>query len=157
MFNQFVTSEFWHAHTDHIIFGILGFMSFIMLWKVLERFFFYQRLDITRYNNIHELNIDLEENLTAIYTVGSNAPYVGLLGTVVGILLTFLDMGKAGGNIDSAQIMIGLALALKATALGILVAIPSVMFYNALARKVEVKRLQFQSWQESEQKRQSAL
>lgn len=157
MFNQLLTAEFWHTHTDHIIFGILGFMSFIMLWKVLERFFFYRRLDITRYRNIHELNIDLEENLTAIYTVGSNAPYVGLLGTVVGILLTFLDMGKAGGNIDSAQIMIGLALALKATALGILVAIPSVMFYNALARKVEVKRLQFQSWQESQEKRQSAL
>lgn len=149
MFATLLTAEFWHAHTDHVVFGILGLMSFLMLWKVIERYFFYRRLDITQYPNIHQLNIDLEENLTMIYTVGSNAPYVGLLGTVIGILLTFLDMGKSGGNIDSAQIMIGLALALKATALGILVAIPSVMFYNGLARKVEVKRLQFQAWQES--------
>lgn len=149
MFAILLTAEFWHAHTDHVVFGILGLMSFLMLWKVIERYFFYRRLDITQYPNIHQLNIDLEENLTMIYTVGSNAPYVGLLGTVIGILLTFLDMGKSGGNIDSAQIMIGLALALKATALGILVAIPSVMFYNGLARKVEVKRLQFQAWQES--------
>lgn len=149
MFATLLTAEFWHAHTDHVVFGILGLMSFLMLWKVIERYFFYRRLDITQYQSIHQLNIDLEENLTMIYTVGSNAPYVGLLGTVIGILLTFLDMGKSGGNIDSAQIMIGLALALKATALGILVAIPSVMFYNGLARKVEVKRLQFQAWQES--------
>lgn len=149
MFAILLTAEFWHAHTDHVVFGILGLMSFLMLWKVIERYFFYRRLDITQYQSIHQLNIDLEENLTMIYTVGSNAPYVGLLGTVIGILLTFLDMGKSGGNIDSAQIMIGLALALKATALGILVAIPSVMFYNGLARKVEVKRLQFQAWQES--------
>lgn len=115
-----------------------------MLWKVLERYFFYRRMDLRQYPNIHVLNIALEKNLTAIYTVGANAPYVGLLGTVIGILITFYDMGAQGGNIDVAQIMIGLALALKATALGILVAIPSVMFYNGLSRTVEVKR---QSWQ----------
>ena len=132
--------EFLKANVDYIILGILGLMSLIMLWKVLERYIFLARVDVRDYPNIHELNIALERNLTPIYTIGSNAPYVGLLGTVTGILITFYDMGQHGGNIDAAQIMVGLALALKATALGILVAIPSIMFYNILSRKVDISR-----------------
>lgn len=143
-FNLLLSPLFWKAHIDAVIFAVLGLMSFVMLWKTLERYFFYRRINLLDYPNIHVLNIALERNLTAIYTVGANAPYVGLLGTVIGILITFYDMGAQGGNIDVAQIMIGLALALKATALGILVAIPSVMFYNGLSRTVEVKR---ESWQ----------
>ena len=139
--------EFLKAHVDYIILGILGLMSLIMLWKVLERYIFLARVDVRDYPNIHELNIALERNMTPIYTIGSNAPYVGLLGTVTGILITFYDMGQHGGNIDAAQIMVGLALALKATALGILVAIPSVMFYNILSRKVDVRREKWLSYQ----------
>ena len=139
--------EFLKANVDYIILGILGLMSLIMLWKVLERYIFLARVDVRDYPNIHELNIALERNLTPIYTIGSNAPYVGLLGTVTGILITFYDMGQHGGNIDAAQIMVGLALALKATAIGILVAIPSVMFYNILSRKVDVRREKWLSYQ----------
>ena len=139
--------EFLKANVDYIILGILGLMSLIMPWKVLERYIFLARVDVRDYPNIHELNIALERNLTPIYTIGSNAPYVGLLGTVTGILITFYDMGQHGGNIDAAQIMVGLALALKATALGILVAIPSVMFYNILSRKVDVRREKWLSYQ----------
>ena len=135
--------EFLKANVDYIILGILGLMSLIMLWKVLERYIFLARVDVRDYPNIHELNIALERNLTPIYTIGSNAPYVGLLGTVTGILITFYDMGQHGGNIDAAQIMVGLALALKATALGI----PSVMFYNILSRKVDVRREKWLSYQ----------
>ena len=139
--------EFLKAHVDYIILGILGLMSLIMLWKVVERYIFVARMDVRDYPNIHELNIALERNLTPIYTIGSNAPYVGLLGTVTGILITFYDMGQHGGNIDAAQIMVGLALALKATALGILVAIPSIMFYNMLSRKVDIRREKWLSYQ----------
>lgn len=139
--------EFLKANVDYIILGILGLMSLIMLWKVLERYIFLARVDVRDYPNIHELNIALERNLTPIYTIGSNAPYVGLLGTVTGILITFYDMGQHGGNIDAAQIMVGLALALKATALGILVAIPSIMFYNMLSRKVDIRREKWLSYQ----------
>ena len=139
--------EFLKANVDYIILGILGLMSLIMLWKVLERYIFLARVDVRDYPNIHELNIALERNLTPIYTIGSNAPYVGLLGTVTGILITFYDMGQHSGNIDAAQIMVGLALALKATALGILVAIPSVMFYNILSRKVDIRREKWLSYQ----------
>ena len=139
--------EFLKAHVDYIILGILGLMSLNMLWKVVERYIFFARMDVRDYPNILELNIALERNLTPIYTIGSNAPYVGLLGTVTGILITFYDMGQHGGNIDAAQIMVGLALALKATALGILVAIPSIMFYNMLSRKVDIRREKWLSYQ----------
>ncbi|MER2528744.1 MAG: MotA/TolQ/ExbB proton channel family protein, partial [Candidatus Competibacter denitrificans] len=65
------------------------------------------------------------------------APYVGLLGTVLGIMLTFQTLG-ATGDIDVKTIMTGLALALKATAAGLLVAIPCVALNNALRRKVRL-------------------
>lgn len=137
--------ELLKQYTDYIIFGTLALMSVIMLYKVLERSFFYLRVKPENYDNIYALEKDLIKGLTPIYSVGSMAPYVGLLGTVVGILITFYDMGQAGGDIDAGNIMLGLALALKATAAGILVAIPSVMFYNALVAKVEAKKLAWQA------------
>ena len=70
-------------------------------------------------------------------TIASNAPYVGLLGTVFGIILTFFAIG-VNGMTDSGAIMTGLALALKATAFGLLVAIPAIVFHNYLVRKMEV-------------------
>lgn len=79
----------------------------------------------------------MTNNITIISTFGSNAPYVGLLGTVFGIIITFYSMGHSG-NMDIKTIMTSLALALKATAMGLAVAIPSMMFYNHLARKIEV-------------------
>lgn len=138
--------ELLKQYTDYAIFGILALMSVIMLYKVLERSFFYLRVKPQRYDNIYALELDLTRGLTPVYTTGATAPYVGLLGTVIGILITFYDMGQAGGDIDPGQIMMGLALALKATAAGILVAIPAVIFYNALTAKVEAKKLAWQSY-----------
>ena len=62
---------------------------------------------------------------------------IGLLGTVFGIIITFYSMGQSG-EIDVKIIMSSLALALKATALGLIIAIPSMFFYNHLVRKIEV-------------------
>ncbi|MFZ7200447.1 TonB-system energizer ExbB [Avibacterium avium] len=136
---------FLQHYVDYIILGLLGLMSFIMVWFVIERFIFLSRVNVSHYTNIHELDIDLNRNLTIISTIGSNAPYVGLLGTVIGILLTFYELGNSGGDIDAAAIMLNLSLALKATAVGILVAIPSMVFYNGLLRKVEVNRLKWKA------------
>lgn len=127
--------------------AVLGLMLWVVIWKSIERLWFYARMDLSDYPDVHQLDIALEAGLTPIYTVGANAPYVGLFGTVVGILMTFYEIGQQGGEIDIAQIMVGLALALKATALGILVAIPAMVFYNGLSRKAQVKRLQWQSLQ----------
>lgn len=137
--------NFLREHLDHLIFATLGLMALVVLWKTIERFWFYATMKIGNYQDQHQLDIALEKGLTPIYTIGANAPYVGLLGTVLGVLITFYDIGQQGGQIDIAKIMIGLALALKATALGIVVAIPSMIFYNMLTRKAEIRRHQWQS------------
>jgi biopolymer transport protein ExbB len=124
-------------YLDYGVFGVLGVMSFLLLGFVIERFLYLRSVDLARFDDEGELNVSLTRNLTAIATIGANAPYVGLLGTVLGILISFYDISK-GSSIDTATIMLGLALALKATALGLVVAIPAIIFYNALVRKVEV-------------------
>ena len=118
--------EFLNNYSDYIIIGLLLFMSVLMLTMVIERFIFLSRVKVTQYSTIHALEIDLNRNLT-----------------VIGILLTFYQIGQSGGDVNAGEIMMHLSLALKATALGILVAIPSMIFYNALGRKVEVNRLKW--------------
>ncbi|MCG6860226.1 MAG: TonB-system energizer ExbB [Chromatiaceae bacterium] len=129
-------------YLDYAVVGLLGFMSFLMLSLVIERYLYFSRIDVRSFTDQDELEVDLTRNLTTIATIGSNAPYVGLLGTVLGILISFFDMGQAG-TIETATIMLGLALALKATALGLVVAIPSIVFYNALLRRVEILKVRW--------------
>ena len=129
--------DFLKANLDYMVLGTLGFMSVIMLAFVIERYFYYLRLKLTQFSHIENLKVALTRNLTTISSVGSNAPYIGLLGTVLGILVTFHEMGQ-GSKIDVNHIMLGLAMALKATAAGLFVAIPAIAFYNALMRKVDV-------------------
>ncbi|EOI3611183.1 TPA: TonB-system energizer ExbB, partial [Campylobacter coli] len=114
-----------------------GVMAFIAFWCVIERVLFFRKIDFKNYENQEQFDDAISENLTTIYIIYSNAPYIGLLGTVVGIMITFYEMGIAG-NIDVKSIVVGLSLALKATALGLLVAIPALMAYNALLRKVSL-------------------
>lgn len=129
--------EFLKHNVDYIIIGILGLMSFFVVWYTIERIIFYSRVNIKNFSTQDALEESLTQNLTTLYIIYSNAPYVGLLGTVAGIMITFYDMGMAGG-IDTKTIMVGLSLALKATALGLLVAIPTLMLYNAFMRKVDI-------------------
>ncbi len=124
------------ATLDYGVMGLLILMSVITLWLFIERMMFYSSLRLSDYNNRDELEIDLTDNLSIISVIGSNAPYVGLLGTVIGIMLTFYTMGEVG-TIDAKKIMVGLALALKATAMGLIVAMPAILFYTMLLRKVE--------------------
>ena len=120
-----------------VIFITLGLMSILSIGAGIERTMFYKKISLEEYNDKKELEIDLGNNLTIISTIASNAPYVGLLGTVFGIILTFFTIGTNGLS-DSGAIMTGLALALKATAFGLVVAIPSIVFHNYLVRKMEV-------------------
>ncbi|EOH1603454.1 TonB-system energizer ExbB, partial [Campylobacter jejuni] len=124
-------------YIDLIIFLILGIMAFIAFWCVVERMLFFRKINFKNYENQEQFDDAISENLTTIYIIYSNAPYIGLLGTVIGIMVTFYEMGLAG-NIDVKSIVVGLSLALKATALGLLVAIPALMAYNALLRKVSL-------------------
>lgn len=129
--------EFLKNYIDLIIFVVLGFMAFIAFWCVVERILFFKKLNFKDYKNQEKFDDAISENLTTLYIIYSNAPYIGLLGTVIGIMITFYEMGLAG-NIDVKSIVIGLSLALKATALGLLVAIPVLIAYNALLRKVSL-------------------
>lgn len=122
---------------DYGIMGLLTVMSIISLAVAMERFFIYRRLDINDFKDKKSLELEITKNLHLIATIGSNAPYIGLLGTVLGIMLTFQTMGKVG-FMDSTKVMSGLALALKSTAVGLLVAIPAIIFYNFLLRKAKV-------------------
>ncbi|HUN55192.1 MAG TPA: TonB-system energizer ExbB [Smithella sp.] len=119
------------------IIGLLILMSIIAVAIAVERFLTYQKIQIKDYSDKKELELELTKKLHLIATIGSNAPYIGLLGTVLGIMLTFYTMGREG-LMDTSKIMIGLALALKATAIGLIVAIPSIVFYNLLLRKAKV-------------------
>lgn len=129
--------EFLKTYLDYMVLGTLGLMSFIMLTLAVERYVYFWRVRLVQFPHVELLKVALTRNLTAISSIGSNAPYVGLLGTVLGILVTFHEMGQ-GGKIDVNTIMLGLAMALKATAAGLFVAIPAILFYNGLLRKVEV-------------------
>lgn len=129
--------DFLKLNLDYMVLGTLGVMSFIMLAFAVERVVYFTRLKLDQFKHIELLKVALTRNLTTISSVGSNAPYVGLLGTVLGILVTFHEMGQ-GGKVDVNTIMLGLAMALKATAAGLVVAIPAILFYNGLMRKVDV-------------------
>ena len=121
---------------DYGVMGLLILMSVVTLWLFIERMMFYSTIRIDDYEHRDTLEMDLTNNLGVISTIGSNAPYVGLLGTVIGIMLTFYSMGDAGA-VDAKEIMVGLALALKATAMGLVVAMPAIVVYTMLLRKVE--------------------
>lgn len=130
------------THIDLIIIALLSVMAFIAVWCVIERLLFFRKIKASDYQSQDDFDNALSENLTTLYIIYSNAPYVGLLGTVLGIMIVFYDMGVSG-NIDVQSIVIGLSLALKATALGLVVAIPSLMAYNALLRKVSLLSSKF--------------
>lgn len=118
------------------VMGLLILMSIVTLWLFIERMMFYSTVRVNDYKDRDALEMDLTDNISVISAIGSNAPYVGLLGTVIGIMLTFYTMGDAG-SIDAKKIMVGLAMALKATAMGLVVAMPAIVFYTMLLRKIE--------------------
>ncbi len=87
-----------------------------------------------------EEKVRLERNLSILGTLGANAPFIGLFGTVIGIIVAFDKLGAAGAKPtpeQSAAVMDGIAEALVATAVGLLVAIPAVVAYNIYQRRVK--------------------
>lgn len=75
--------------------------------------------------------------LTFLGTVGANAPFVGLYGTVGGIIKAFRDLSAQTGETGISAVISGIAEALVATAVGLLVAIPAVVAYNYLQQQVK--------------------
>ncbi len=80
---------------------------------------------------------DLDRGLVVLATLGNNAPFIGLFGTVLGIIKAFHDLGlnPAGG---AQVVMAGISEALVATAVGLMVAIPAVIAFNYFQRRIKV-------------------
>ena len=126
------------ALKEVVDYGVIGLLLALSVWAIavaVERWQFYRRIDLTQYPNQQLFEIALTKRLVIIGTVAANAPYIGLLGTVLGIMLTFHTIGVSK-TIAVSSIMVGLSLALKATAVGLLVAIPCVVMNNVLRRRV---------------------
>ncbi|MDD5628781.1 MAG: MotA/TolQ/ExbB proton channel family protein [Elusimicrobia bacterium] len=83
-----------------------------------------------------EERLKLERYLGVLGTLGNVAPFIGLFGTVVGIIKAFRDLALSGGG-GPAVVAKGIAEALVATAAGLVVAIPAVIIYNYFMRKVK--------------------
>ncbi len=119
-------------------YGIIGLLIALSVWSVavaVERWLYYRRVNLAQFSDVQTFEMALTKRLVIIGTVAANAPYIGLLGTVLGIMMTFHTMGTSG-TMAVNTIMIGLSLALKATAVGLLVAIPCVVMNNILRRRV---------------------
>ncbi|TMQ10805.1 MAG: MotA/TolQ/ExbB proton channel family protein [Deltaproteobacteria bacterium] len=85
----------------------------------------------------------IESGLVFLGTLGNNAPFVGLFGTVLGIIVAFRELSSAaasvaGGTGNMNNVMSGIAEALVSTAVGILVAVPAVIFFNIFQKKTVV-------------------
>jgi biopolymer transport protein ExbB/TolQ len=82
---------------------------------------------------IREQRLELEHGSTFLGTIGNNAPFVGLLGTVLGVVAAFQKLGETAASMGT--VMSGIAEALIATALGIAVALPAVVAYNLFTKR----------------------
>ena len=128
---------------DFGIIGLLLVMSVVAVSVGIEKYLLFRKVNIKAFSDRKSLELELTDKMHLIATIGSSAPYIGLLGTVLGIMLTFYSMGKSG-FMDTNKIMVGLALALKVTAVGLMVAIPAVIIYNLLLRKIKVLIMQWE-------------
>ena len=123
---------------------VLVVMSFVSLALIGERIVFYRRAAQNRKalqqaladDGEEGLRVHLERNLTMLASIGSNSPFIGLFGTVLGIIRAFHEL--SGDLTGGADVVMGaISEALVATAVGIFVAIPALWAYNSFMRKTE--------------------
>ena len=96
---------------------------------------------------ILEHKIKLDRRLGFLATLGSNAPFIGLLGTIFGVMESFTALGSPNGSVD--VVMVGISKALVATAVGLMVAIPAITAYNYLQKQKQIILHQMESMKES--------
>lgn len=92
-----------------------------------------------------QASVEMESGLTTLASIGSVAPFVGLLGTVWGIMDSFLGLAGGGGTLDA--VAPGIAEALIATAVGLFAAIPAVWFFNHFNSKIQVQTGEMDSFE----------
>lgn len=96
----------------------------------------YEPIDRSVRAFLSDERVKMERGLTTLATLGANAPFIGLFGTVLGIIQAFGAL--ASSQSSTASVMTGISEALIATAVGLFVAIPAVVAYNVFSRKMRV-------------------
>jgi biopolymer transport protein ExbB/TolQ len=88
-------------------------------------------------SELGQIRTELERGTNLLGTLGNNAPFVGLFGTVLGVIIAFHALGDSGGNPNQmGGVMAGIAEALVATGVGLFVALPAVVAYNIIQKKI---------------------
>lgn len=123
------------------VMGILAVSLISIVYFSIDRFSAFKFItgQLAKFKNKTELEIELNKKMTVIYSVSSNAVYIGLLGTVLGIIVTLGQIGD--GN--QAGIIASLSLPLISTAASLVVAIIGTFFYNALNAEIETVKMRW--------------
>lgn len=88
-------------------------------------------------SELSRVKTELERGTNLLGTLGNNAPFVGLLGTVLGVIISFHALGDAGQNTQAmGGVMAGISEALVATGVGLFVALPAVVAYNIIQKRI---------------------
>ena len=121
---------------------VLVSMSVIAVGVIIERFLAFSAIQ-KNYHSIdyYTVRLSLEARLGILATFGNNAPFIGLFGTVLGVIQAFHMIGSSNA-FDVQPIMQGISEALIATATGLFVAIPCVIAYNYFTRRVKMVLIQ---------------
>ncbi|MFA6788675.1 MAG: MotA/TolQ/ExbB proton channel family protein [Arcobacteraceae bacterium] len=127
---------------------ILIAMSVVSFGVIIERLLVF--LNIKHQIKTHtpiQIRIALEKRLGILATFGNNAPFIGLFGTVLGVINAFHALSN-GNDFKVNVVMGGISEALVATAAGLFVAIPCVIAYNYFVRKIKMTLLEIEANQE---------
>lgn len=116
---------------------LLILMSIFSVGIMIERFLSYRYIEkkLDMFREL-ELRMVLDKRLGVLATFGNNAPFIGLFGTVLGVIKAFNDLGTSS-QFGVRVVMEGISQALVSTAMGLFVAIPSVIAYNYFVRKMK--------------------
>ncbi|HUL58618.1 MAG TPA: MotA/TolQ/ExbB proton channel family protein [Anaeromyxobacteraceae bacterium] len=85
---------------------------------------------------LERTRLEYEKRLAFLGTLGNNAPFIGLFGTVLGIVRAFFELSRNPGSAGAGTVMVGISEALVATAVGLFVALPAVIAFNLFQRGI---------------------
>lgn len=124
---------------------VLILMSVVMVAIIVERLITIRTIEanLLSYEPL-TLKLLLEKRLGILATFGNNAPFIGLFGTVLGVIKAFHSLGTST-EFGVRVVMTGISEALVATAMGLFVAIPSVIAYNYFVRRIKTLMLIYES------------
>lgn len=88
--------------------------------------------------------VKLERGLVVLEIIVGIAPLLGLIGTIIGMMAVFADVGHAGLN-DATKLAQGIALILRATLIGLMIAIPSLIFWSYYTKKIEILAVEMET------------